>query len=314
MKNMTNATHIEGFLYQHTLEKKVTGPNSKHPGTEYVSGNIDIATDDELVNIVTVHFSYITKTVGKEDKKKDDSRWPILVDIIDGRYKTVVSDGVENATRLAVDSAIDLNEFYSDRDGTDTLVSAKRNEGGFIRILNSISSDENSRNTFKVDMVITKVTEVEPDAEKDTPAKAIVRGVIFNFRKDILPVEFSAYNPGAIKYFTGLDASSKNPVFTSIWGHQVSQTKVNKVTEQSAFGEDYVREYRSVKRDWVISGANKTPYEWDDESTILASELAEAMANRETYLATLKTNREAYLANRNTKATAAKAATSEFNF
>mgnify|MGYP003304582515 CR=1 FL=1 len=58
-KSFINRTHIEGYLYQHTLEEKVTGPGSKNPGTKYISGNIDIATDDEMLNIVSVHFVFL---------------------------------------------------------------------------------------------------------------------------------------------------------------------------------------------------------------------------------------------------------------
>ena len=46
--NFINRTHIEGRLYQHTLELKTSGPNSANPGTEYISGNIEIATDDNF--------------------------------------------------------------------------------------------------------------------------------------------------------------------------------------------------------------------------------------------------------------------------
>ena len=40
MKSMINKTHIEGLLYQHTLEVKKSGPNSAKPGTIFISGNI----------------------------------------------------------------------------------------------------------------------------------------------------------------------------------------------------------------------------------------------------------------------------------
>ena len=59
MKNaMINKTHIEGVLYQHDLELKVTGDTSKNPGTEYITGTVEIATDDAGVNIV-LEFPFI---------------------------------------------------------------------------------------------------------------------------------------------------------------------------------------------------------------------------------------------------------------
>ena len=62
MRAVVNKSHIEGYIYEHTLESKVSGPNSKNPGTAFISGNLSIATDEAILNIVTVHFSYVTPT------------------------------------------------------------------------------------------------------------------------------------------------------------------------------------------------------------------------------------------------------------
>ena len=61
-KNMINSVHIEGVLYSHTLEARVSGENSKNPGTKYIAGDLDIATDENGLNVVTVHYSYVTPT------------------------------------------------------------------------------------------------------------------------------------------------------------------------------------------------------------------------------------------------------------
>ena len=62
-KKLVNMVSLEGLLYEHKLEKKVSGDNSKNPGTEYITGTISIATDGmECLNIVPVHFSYVTAT------------------------------------------------------------------------------------------------------------------------------------------------------------------------------------------------------------------------------------------------------------
>ena len=103
MKKMINTTHIEGVLYDSSLDVRVTGPNSKAPGTEYITGSIDIATDDAMTNIVTVHYTYVTA--------KDNARYSSLMNIVNGVYGTVMSVGPEKATKLRVDSAIALNEF-----------------------------------------------------------------------------------------------------------------------------------------------------------------------------------------------------------
>ena len=311
MKKMTNTTHIEGLLYEHKLELRESGPNSKNPGTKFIMGTVDIATDDACTNIVSVHFTYVTATTAKG---ATNATFTTLSNIVDGKYGSVMANGKENAAKLRIDSALGLNEFYTDRNGQEELVSAKRNEGGFVHVADSLAEDETMRNTFKCDMLITGVKEVEADEEKKLPAKAVVRGAIFDFRGALMPVEFSAVNPNAIKYFVGLGASNATPTFTCVWGRQVSETIVREIRTESAFGEDEVREVKNTRKDFVITGASKEPYAWDDESTLTANEVAEAVANRETYLATIKQRQDEYKASKNAATAAAAPSKTGFNF
>lgn len=310
MKKMINQTHIEGLLYEHALELRESGPNSKNPGTKFIMGTVSIATDDACTNIVPVHFTYVTATTAKGST---NATFTTLMNVVDGKYGTVMANGKDNAAKLRIDSAIGLNEFYTDRNGQEELVSAKRNEGGFVHLCDALNEDETARNTFKCDMLITGVKEVEADEEKKLPAKAIVHGAIFDFRGALLPVEFSAVNPGAINYFVGLDASQANPTFTCLWGRQVSETVVRQLVTESAFGEDEVREVKNTRKDFVITGAAKETYVWDDESTITAADLTKAIADRETYLATIKQRQDEYKASKAAPAAAAPAK-SGFNF
>ena len=213
-KSFINNVNLMGILYEHNLTLKETGANSKNPGTEFISGTIGIATDDAITNIVQVHFTYVTATNAKGGA---NATFSILKDIINGVLLTYMDDP-DKAVRLTVDSAIGLNEFYSNRSGTEELVSVKRNEGGFIHIVKPVEwiDDELKRNKFKCDMVITNVRSVEADEEKEIPEKVIVKGAIFDFRKSLLPVEFVATDPSAMTYFEGLDASNANPVFTDV--------------------------------------------------------------------------------------------------
>jgi hypothetical protein len=308
MKKCINQTHIEGLLYEHKPELKVSGENSKNPGTKFISGTIDIATDNAGVNIVPVHFTYVTE---KTAKGSTNATFTTLMNIIDKKFGTVMANGKDAAVKLRIDSALGLNEFYSDRNGTEELVSVKRNEGGFVHVADALAEDENTRNTFTCDMLITNVSVKEADEERNMPEKAIVKGAIFDFRGSLLPVEFSAINPNAIKYFESLDASNTNPTFTKLWGRQVSETITRTITEESAFGEDSVREVKSSRKDFVITGASKEPYDWDSEETITANELGEAIANRETYLATMKQRQDEYKAS---QGAAAAPSNSGFNF
>ena len=309
-KAFINQTHIEGILYEHNLEAKVSGDTSKNPGTPFISGSISIATDDKMTNIVPVYFTYVTANFGSG---KPNDTYTTLSNIINGTFGTYMKDGAERAIKVRVDSAIGLNEFYTDRNGKEELVSAKRNDGGFVHKVDELTEDEKDRNTFKVDMLITNVSHVDADDEKGLPEKCIVKGAVFNFRKDLLPVEFSATNINAMNYFEGLGATQREPVFTCVWGRQVSEVIVKQIRTESAFGEDEIREVKNSRRDFVITGAAKVPYVWDDESSITAAELNEAIQSREIALAAMKKRQDEYKASKNKIQTAAPVQ-SGFNF
>ncbi len=297
MKKPINATHIEGYLYKHDLERKVTGSASKNPGTDYISGSISIATDDEMTNVVQVHFTYVTAVTAKG---KPNATYNLLQAIIDEKVGSVMEHGRENAGMLRIDSAIGLNEWY---DKSDKLVSSKRNEGGFVHQTQELCSPK-TRATFDNDMLITSTLRVEADEENGKPEKMLIRGYVFDFRKSLLPVEFVVYNPQGITYFESQEISPKNPMFTEVRGTQVSKTIVKTIEEDGAFGDAFVREVRTSQRDYVVSWVKPVPYEWDGDD-ILATEVDEMMAARELHLAELKKRQDEYEASKTMMTSAA---------
>lgn len=302
-KKMINNTHLEGYVYEHKLELKVTGSTSKNPGTEFISGTLSIATDDEMLNVIQVHFTYVTEMTSKG---RPNSTFTVLKSIIDGKIGSVMEHGKENAGKIRVDSAIGLNEWYDTR-GDGNLISQKRNEGGFVHQVSELCKPE-ARSTFEVDMLITGTTRKEADEDRGIPDRVDVKGYIFDFRGALLPVTFvvdgSGMKPEFVEkgknFFENLEASPKAPVFLKVQGVQVSQTIVHQKKEEGAFGDFFVKETKSSQRKFAISWAAQNPYEWDSEDTILASELAEKMAQRELTLAENKKRQDDYYASKET--------------
>ena len=288
-KKFINQTHVEGYVYEHRLEKRVSGPNSKNPGTPFIMGTLSIATDNDLLNVIPVHFSYVTEVTSTG---RANATYTTLEAIIDGKIGSVMEHGAENAGKVRVDSALGLNEWYDTRTPGTPLVSVKRNEGGFVHLTQELNEDESKRNTFDVDMVITGATRLEEDTERELPERMTLKGCVFDFRNALLPVEFTVLNSAAMDYFEGLAPTSKTPVFTKVKGEQISKTVVRKIEEQGAWGEPSVRETRTSQRDFIVTWALPVPYEWDSEDTIAASELSEFMSTRELYLADLKKRNE----------------------
>ena len=290
MKYKQNSERIEGRIYQHDLAiKTVQNQSSQNFGKEFIAGTLEVAVDDAGLNVIPVHFTYVTEVTSKGQTNRT---FTVLKKIID-EGKTIITDGMDEATKVRIDTALALNDFYTN---DDSLVSIKTNEGGFVTIINELSG-ENERNTFSADMVITGVTRVEADEEKNIKEDYVtVRGAIFNFRGDLLPLEFIVKNAGGMKYFEDLGASNSEPVYTKVWGRINCETKTTIVEEESAFGEAAVKKYERKTKEWVITGTAKVPYEFGDEEILTGEELTKAMQAREVMLADIKKRSEEYKA------------------
>lgn len=321
-KKFINGTHLEGYVYDHALTlKTVTNQDSKNFGTEFINGKLSIATDAELLNVVDVYFTYVTATTKNGGA---NATFNLLMSLIEGKAGTVMANGKDNALKVRIDSAIALNEWYNFKEEGAPLVSTKRNVGGFVHQTSEFDPDPAKHSTFELDMVITSVIRKEADPEKEIPEREIVKGYIFDFRGAVMPVEFTVMEDGiapegALDYFENLGASSKSPVFTKVQGQQISRTIVRRKEEPSAFGAPIIKETRTTQKDMVITWASPETYDWDNEDTILASELAEKLAEREVYLATEKKRQEDYQKNKGNAITASKTnaaapAASDYNF
>ena len=290
LKKFTNETRVEGYVFDHKLEIKMTGPKAKHPNTQYIAGIVNIATDESCENVVPVHFTYITEL---DNNGKPDSRWRVLKQIID-TDNSVVKVGKDNALKVRVDSAIGLNEYFTDVN-EEKPRSFVRNEGGFIHIVQSLNEDESTHNTFKVDMLVTRVKEVEANPDRQIDEHIVLHGCIFNFKKELLPIDLTVSSKGGMNYFRMQDISAKKPLLTQVWGKQISRTLRTKTVNESAFGEDEVVITETSTRDFVVTGCRKNPYLFGDENTLTETELQGLMSDRELYLADMKAKYVEYM-------------------
>ena len=303
MRKNINTERIEGYIYQlgdsngrDVLTEKVSGQGSKNPGTKYITGTIEIAVDEDGMNIIPVHFTYVTPTYSSG---KENRNFGILSQII-ADPKTWLTHGKEGAMKVRIDASVSLNDFYA-ADGS--LVSTKRNEGSFVSIVNSLCP-ETERNTFKTDMIISKVTHVDADPEKNISADyCSVSGVIFDFRNAFLPVEYIVKNPAGMKYFESLEASNSNPIYTQVQGRINCSSQKIEIVEESAFGEPTVSTKERRVREWVITSAAKAPYDFGDEEVITSEEVVKGLQDREVYLADVKKRADEYKVSKNTTAT-----------
>lgn len=291
MRKNENTEHIEGRVYDHELTvKTVQNQQSPNYGKQFIAGKLAVAVDEEGINVIETHYTYVTETTKAGGKNKT---FGVLKKIID-EGKTWITVGKDEAFKVKIDTALDLNDFYSNSD--DQLVSVKTNEGGFVDFVSELKP-EAERNAFKVDMLITNVTHIDADESKGIlEPYALVRGAIFNFRNAILPMDFVIKNEAGMQYFEDLDASPANPVYTKVWG------KINSITtkvpkhEESAFGEAAVSFVERKVKEWVITGTAKVPYDFGDEAVMTVDEVTKALQDREVYLAEKKRQNDEYKA------------------
>lgn len=281
MNHKTNAVHVEGYVFSHNLRALV----SKKTGTPFIMGDLNIATDDTFTNVVPVHFTYVTETF---KSGKANPTWEILQELMAGG-KTVESDGTD-AMKVRIDGDVEVNDFVT-RDGD--MASPKRVRGSFMHLMTGPLSDMPA--TFDVDMLIVAATEREVEDGDDY---LNLRGYVFNYREDALPIDVNVRSKGGMNYFEDCDISSSNPLYTHIKGEIVSQSIVREVTEESAFGEPIVRKVTRNLRTWDVTWASVEPYEWDDESTLTKKEFKKKLAEREEHLAQVKKDYEEYQASR----------------
>lgn len=283
-----NTEKIEGYVYStgsnfNQLSERVSGENSKNPGTKYIAGDLDVAVDDTGLNVVTIHYTYVTETY---KSGQTNNTYTALKKIIDNPDKMWINGGKDNAFKVQCTGvALALNDFIA-ADGSK--VAAVRNENGFCSIVNELGP-EAERNTFTADMLITKVTHIDADPERNIAEDFVtVNGAVFGYGPVLLPVSFVVRNEMGMNYFENLDATSSNPIFTKVWGRINCMTIKTERTEESAFGEAAVQTYERKSREYVITGTAKIPYDFNDDEVLTEADVNKMAQERQVMLAEIE--------------------------
>lgn len=253
-----NAIDMKGRLYDYNLEA------TENKKGDAVMGSIKIEVDaDGTVAELRFYVNEMTNA-GKKNRTFD-----MLTEILAGNYRTVVNDGDE-ASWLALTGSIDVS-YFKGRNNTDgELARSQKIRGGFI----NDNKDKKYCNKWKLDYIITDVTEIEADEEKQLDRFVKLTGfLVDDYNERLMEVQVEARAEKAIEYILGnISPSVDNPYFVSTWG--VLQKVSRLVVKKNAFGEDEKEEYDSTK--WAITGMNPEPYDIGDEA-VLGLEVYEAL-------------------------------------
>lgn len=251
-----NNIDMKGRLFTHNLEVKDFDKG------EAITGTVTLEVDDKGTTVDISMFARATFNNGKHNGTYD-----ILDDIIAGNYKTVADNGDE-ADWLSITGSIDVSYYPAKNGGGDEefgLSRGQRIRGSFI----NPNKKHEYRNRWTLDLMITQVTEVEADEEKNLPRMARVNGYFADdYNERLMEVSLQARKPQAIDVLLNLPVSFDAPYFTSIWGEQQIVKRV--VVKKSMFGDDEVKEFDN--KSWVITGMATEPYEFGDKAAITKEE------------------------------------------
>jgi hypothetical protein len=283
MKKMLNSAEVQGYIFSHNLQER----QSKKTGQDFIMGDIEVATDDKAMTVVKVHFGYVTPTYKNGN---ENATYAFLKQIIE-EDKTYEKMGTEAQKVRISSAAIESNDFFSSR--SNEIVEAKRIRGSFCSPLNGNITIPSK---FDVDMLIDTTVLHEDEEQGDWLE---IKGNVFDYRGDLVPVSFSVTKPEGIAAFEGMDISKKNPALVHLYGKIVTNTVVKEVAtdEEMAFGAPAVNTTSRSFTAWEVEGASQ-PMEFDDESTITIAELQAAIQRRADHLAQVKKDYEEYQASR----------------
>ena len=275
--NFENSVEVKGWVFNHTLAKKVS-----RKGVEYIGGSINVATDKDAVNVVPVNFMYVTPTF---KSGKPNTTYSFLEQIIN-ENNTYEMNGT-SATKIRIDGDVECNDFVT-REGE--MASPKRIRGSFAHPETGDIAKVGCAK-FKTDMLIEGYQEVEFE---DSDNYGRIRGYVFNFKNDFLPVEYTVRTAGGMSYFEKADISVSEPMLTKVWGNIVCTTIENRTETENAFGAPTVNITTRTLRAWDIEGASVDPMEFGDESTMTAEDVTKGKADREQHLAEVRANHDEY--------------------
>lgn len=292
-----NSVNIKGYVFNHSLSKKVSGPNSKTPGVAFIMGDLNIATDEDAMNIVPVHFTYVTESYKNGNA---NSTYALLAQIIDDN-NTYELNG-KSAMKVRIDGDIETNDFVTRE---NEMASPKRVRGSFVHPETGDIAKVGCAE-FEVDMLIEKYVEVEVE---DGDNYGRLSGFTFNFRNDFVPVDFVIRSKPGMDYFDRADISVNEPMLVPVQGKIISTTIESRQEVESVFGPPTVKVSTRNLRSWDVISAHE-PYEFGEDGAMCAADVTKGKAARAAYLDGVRQKHNEYQNSKDNAFTATAPATS----
>lgn len=277
MEFFNNCT-IEGILSGYRLFENVSGPNSKNPGTKYISGNITLEAGEK--NFIQVEFPYVSATTSRGNV---NPTYTFLSNVLNKSIPTS-AEGSAGAPVQVIGSSLAFNEYY-DKTTRDLTNTGLCNRGGMINLLRDGLTNPGA--IFEADMLITGFF-IKEDTNEEGKPYGVAKGYVFGYGGVIHPAELVVEIPGALDYFSGQDISPSNPYFSRVKGYEVNRRIEVKNERSGAFSVDSTSAMRR-ERKFVMTWTPDYPYPYGDEDYLTNEMVKKMLADYETRRADMKT-------------------------
>lgn len=241
-----------------------------------IRGSVIVATDNDMCNLVEVHFLPQAKTYSTG---KENNNYKVLKKLID-EGKSVVNNGEKDAFNLRISASLTTNPYYFKDNGSNdyTFREPMQIKGNFIHI------DEKAKpyNGFNVDCLIENIEDMlNSDGTASENKKVKVR-VFDDYRKEFMPFSMVIESPEGIDYIQSNYLPGET--YTTLSCMVVDRSIEKEDKGGMGFGEKAVTSQPKKVVELLIIGADlpKDTFPMNEE------EMLQCKQNRETRLAEIK--------------------------
>lgn len=280
-----NKVNLRGWVFDYKLDARTTSTDANTPNMEFISGWMDVATDEDGLNIVRVQWGFLgTRRTYKNGKDNDTYT---TVKEIASAGKSWKNDGKDAAPRVRIDGSIETNDWVNNN---GELVSPKQVTGQFCHTLTATEQTTPCAK-FSADMLAQSAAMRESMTGEEYME---LKGFVFGWGDNIYPVTFSVPGEQGQKFFEDCDITPSDPYFGKVWGDICSTVQhIEREVDDSqvGFGQVAAVDQTRTLRTWNVEGANISL--GLSEETVEQSDLERMMKRREERLADVKARSEA---------------------
>lgn len=270
IREAVNNVVIEGTVAEVRIETK----NSN--GKEFITGEVDIQTDENSTHTVKVFANKLNKE-GKESSLYKG------IETIMNEYKSIASYGKDEADRVRITQGkIGLNEYVGQ---DDTIKSYPQLSANFINRLTA-TEEFSPKAEFEVEMFVHSVTE-EVKNDEET-GRALLKGFVPVYGGKVIPFTFVVADEDAVDYVNNnYEAGST----VTVYGDIVNRVNVTKKEVEVGFGKPQEKITRTTVREYVVTGGTP-PLDEDDAKAYKKEVIKKALVEREAYLEEMKAKKK----------------------